>query len=67
MTQAAATFQMGGSDSVELTVWNDGTLRVDCNSEWWGSTDTGFGASFGFSVDSEQAKALLAFLQQHVK
>lgn len=57
----------GGDPRVEFDVHNDGELRIECTSDWCGDTETGFGASVGVTLTKEQAKELLAFLQQNVK
>ncbi len=51
---------------VEIS-WRDGELRIECEDDGWGDTETGFGASVGVNLDKIAATKLLKFLKRHIK
>lgn len=66
MARTRQQIQIGDDPRIEVDVWDDGSLRIDCTSDWCGDTETGFGATVGVNLNPEEAKRLLAFLREHV-
>lgn len=56
----------GASDRVEFTLRSDGGMDVRMDNDWYGSTDTGFGATLHVYLDREHVRVLHEFISAHV-
>lgn len=48
-------------EGFEVTPFADG-CSIEITDDWYGDTETGFGASLSFDLDKEQIKKLIDFL-----
>jgi hypothetical protein len=62
MARTVKTIEIGDDPRIEVDVWDDGSLRIDCTSDWCGDTETGFGSTVGLNLRKEQAIELRDFL-----
>lgn len=53
------------SDSIDFTVFPGGSLSIEIDNPWAGSSDTGFGATLNISLSKEQAASVRDFLNQN--
>lgn len=54
----------GVGDEIQVTKYDDGSLYIEIEEPWAGSTETGFGASTSVTLSPDQAIALMKFLNQ---
>jgi hypothetical protein len=66
MPRTVHQLQIGDDPRLEVDVWDDGSLRIDCTSDWCGDTESGFGATVGVNLNERQARDLLTFLAAHL-
>ena len=52
----------GVGDEIQVTKKADGSLHIEIEEPWAGSTETGFGATTSVTLSPEQAIALMKFL-----
>ncbi len=55
--------QKDTEDSLEISPWSNG-LNFEIDSPWWGSTDTGFGATLSITIPKSEIPNLLKWLQK---
>lgn len=53
----------GGGDEVQFTKLKGGTLNIEIDEPWAGSTETGFGATTSIDLNKEHVARLVAWLQ----
>ena len=51
-----------GGDSLEVSAYEHGSLWIEINEPWSGSTEIGFGQTAHFTLDKDQARQLAAVL-----
>lgn len=70
MSKTKSILELPTKDSderAEFDMWEGGSLRVTCSSDWCGDTETGFGASVGVTLSNADAYKLLAFLREELE
>lgn len=54
----------GNGDEIQVTKYADGSIYIEIEEPWSGSTETGFGARTSVTLSPDQASALMKFLNQ---
>ena len=50
------------SNTMEFVWHDDGSLSVEIDNPWWGSTETGFGATLSMTIPPAQVPSFMAWV-----